>query len=114
MPVSFHNPHEVIAGGNLHHVDRHGSLPPAEGEDSTHAGPYQTPTASHDAIRPLSVLGQHSRGLVPGTDCHQASACGWLGVHACEPLIAMEAYQDVVRAAFAACCVANRLQTREA
>ena len=44
----------------------------------------------------------------------QATALRVAEVHACEPLIAMEAYQDVVRAAFAACWLAARLQTQEA
>ncbi len=50
----------------------------------------------------------------PHADCHQATALRVAEVHACEPLIAMEAYQDVVRAAFAACWLAARLQTQEA
>ena len=49
MPVSFDDPHEVVAGGNLHHVDGHSSLPPAERKGSTQAGSCQTPATSHYA-----------------------------------------------------------------
>ena len=68
---------------------------------------------SHDAVKRLPAWDSVQRDSRPGADCHQASACRLLGVLACEPLIAMKAYQDVVRAAFAACWVAARLQSQE-